>query len=84
MAEAAVRLLGDDAARGAMLDAALRHIAEETSFTEYAFDLLALAGKPVPRISVIVPSYNYQDYIRARHRKRCRAGHADSGNHRAG
>ena len=66
MAEAAVRLLGDDAARGAMLDAALRHIAEETGFTEYAFDLLALAGKPVKRISVIVPSYNYQDYIRAR------------------
>ena len=66
MAEAAARILGDDAARGAMLGAALRHIAEETGFTEYAFDLLALASRPVPRISVIVPSYNYQDYIRTR------------------
>ena len=66
MAEAAARLLGDDTARGAMLDAASRHIATETGFTDYAFDLLELGGKPVPRISVIVPSYNYQDYIRAR------------------
>ncbi len=66
MAAAAAALLGDEVARGAMLDAAKRHIAENTSFTEYAFDLLDLAAKPVPRISVIIPSYNYQDYIRER------------------
>ncbi|WP_114347654.1 glycoside hydrolase family 99-like domain-containing protein [Paracoccus lutimaris] len=66
MAEAAANLLVDAPAREAMVAAAARHIADETSFTEYAFDLLKLGGKPVPRISVIVPSYNYQDYIRDR------------------
>ena len=66
MASAATRLLTDADARVPMVAAAARHIADETSFTEYAFDLMKLAGKPVPRISVIIPSYNYQDYIRDR------------------
>lgn len=66
MAAEAVKLLADSPARRQMLTAAARHITDETSFTEYAFDLLRLGGKPVPRISVIIPSYNYQDYIRDR------------------
>lgn len=66
MARAALDLLQGGAERDAMVARASRHIAEDTGFTEYALDLLSFGGRPVPRISVIVPSYNYQDYIRER------------------
>lgn len=66
MGRAAAALLADAEGRAALVAKAARHIAENTSFTDYAFDLLTLAGKPVPRISVIVPSYNYEKYIRER------------------
>jgi len=66
MASAAMRVLSDATETRAMVSAAARHVAEETCFTEYAFDLLKLAGRDVPRISVIVPNYNYAQYIRAR------------------
>lgn len=66
MAEAVARLLDRPAGRAEMTARAAKAIAEETGFTDYAFDLLKLAGKPVPRISVIVPSYNYEAYIRDR------------------
>lgn len=41
-------------------------VEREFSFRHYLFDLLALAGKPLPRISVIVPNYNYEHYLAER------------------
>ena len=38
----------------------------ELNFRHYAFDLLSLAGKPLPRVSVVVPNYNYARYLRER------------------
>lgn len=66
MAEATARLLDRPGGRTEMTARAAKVIAEETGFTDYAFDLLKIAGRPVPRISVIVPSYNYEAYIRDR------------------
>ncbi len=66
MARAAADLLADAPRRDTMTADAARHIAANSCFNEYALDLLALAGRPAPRISVIVPSYNYEKYIRAR------------------
>lgn len=38
----------------------------EFGFSHYLFDLLAFAGKPMPRVSVVVPNYKYEKYIRQR------------------
>ncbi|MCI2395572.1 glycoside hydrolase family 99-like domain-containing protein [Aliiroseovarius sediminis] len=49
-----------------MTAAAARHIRDNTDFTSYTVDLLALTGRTVPRVSVIVPNYNYARHIQAR------------------
>jgi glycosyltransferase involved in cell wall biosynthesis len=66
MADAVIGLLGDPARRTAMVERAARHIAEKTRFVDYAFALPALAGRPLPRVSVVIPNYNYARYIAAR------------------
>ena len=38
-------------------------VRNELSFRHYMFDLLALAKAPLKRISVIVPNYNYAEYL---------------------
>lgn len=38
-------------------------VLEEFSFYHYLYDLLEFGGSPVPKVSVVVPNYNYQDYI---------------------
>ena len=43
-----------------------RIIEDEFQFSDYVRDLLALGGIQLPRISVIVPNYNYSRYLRAR------------------
>lgn len=44
-----------------------RNIVEsELSFRHYLFDLMALAGHPMPRVSVVVPNYKYEKYISQR------------------
>lgn len=44
-----------------------RNIIEtEFSFRHYLFDLLAYAKRSIPRISVVVPNYKYEKYIRQR------------------
>jgi glycosyltransferase involved in cell wall biosynthesis len=41
-----------------------REIVErELSFRHYVFDLLKIAGLVVPRVSVVVPNYNYAQYL---------------------
>ncbi len=41
-------------------------VEREFSFRRYAIDLLALAGIEIPRVSVIVPNFNYAVFLRAR------------------
>ena len=41
-------------------------VAGELSFHHYLYDLLAFGGEPLPKISVVVPNFNYENYIRDR------------------
>jgi hypothetical protein len=66
MADAGVELIRNDSLRANMTACAAEVVATEKGLTDYAFDLLAIGGRPLPRISVIVPSYNYERYIAAR------------------
>jgi glycosyltransferase involved in cell wall biosynthesis/SAM-dependent methyltransferase len=64
---AAVSELLDEPARAERFGRNGREIVErEFSFRHYLHDLLRLAGRPQPRVSVIVPNYNYAAYITQR------------------
>jgi len=55
--------LGDEPARR---DAGVRGralVAREFGFRRYLFDLLEIAGASLPRVSVVVPNYNYLRYL---------------------
>ena len=41
-------------------------IASDFSFRSYLFDLLGFVGRSPPRVSVVVPNYNYARYLRER------------------
>lgn len=41
-------------------------VRQEFSFSHYLHDLLTYSGRPLPKVSVIVPNYNYAQYLRAR------------------
>lgn len=41
-------------------------VEREFSFRHYLNDLMAFAGSPLPRVSVVVPNYNYARYIKNR------------------
>ncbi|MDR7222764.1 glycoside hydrolase family 99-like domain-containing protein [Aminobacter aminovorans] len=41
-------------------------VEREFSFRHYLDDLMAFAGNPLPRVSVVVPNYNYARYISKR------------------
>jgi glycosyltransferase involved in cell wall biosynthesis len=43
-----------------------RLVRDEFSFRHYLFDLASIAGRPLPKVSVVVPNYNYARYIRER------------------
>ena len=65
-ADVVLALLGDENERRALGAAGARGIAAEFSFRKYVFDLLSLAGIDLPRVSVIVPNYNYAHLIGSR------------------
>ncbi len=65
-ADAIDGLLQDDPARMALGEAGREAIDREFSFRTYAMDLLWHGGVAVPRVSVVVPNYNYAHYMRAR------------------
>ncbi|WP_146227857.1 glycoside hydrolase family 99-like domain-containing protein [Rhodobacter viridis] len=66
MAHAVESLIDHPERRGQMVAAARDYIEAEADFTKYTLDLLGLSGRHVPRVSVIVPNYNYGRYIEDR------------------
>jgi len=61
-----VRLLDDKQQAHAMGKRGRAIVEEEFDFRKYLFDLLDLLGCPLPRVSVIVPNYNYANHLRER------------------
>jgi glycosyltransferase involved in cell wall biosynthesis len=66
MAAAILSLLSDDERAREYGRCGRAIVRREYAFTSFLQDLLALTPRPVPRVSVIVPSYNYARYIRQR------------------
>lgn len=65
-AKAVGHLLNDADLRNRHANQGQAIVERELNFRHYLFDLLAFAGKRLPRVSVIVPNYNYASYLRAR------------------
>ncbi|HET9820071.1 MAG TPA: glycoside hydrolase family 99-like domain-containing protein [Rhodanobacteraceae bacterium] len=63
---AVLGLLGDEPRARAMGARGHALINEEYDFRKYLFDLLELLGCPFPRVSVIIPNYNYARHLRDR------------------
>ncbi|WER09563.1 glycoside hydrolase family 99-like domain-containing protein [Rhodobacter capsulatus] len=66
MAQAVESLIDHPERRGQMVAAARDYIEAEGDFTKYTLDLLRLSGRHVPRVTVVVPNYNYGRYIEDR------------------
>lgn len=63
----AVRGLLDNPQRASQMACLGRNIVErELNFRHYMFDLLEFCGQPIPRVSAIVPNYNYARYLQDR------------------
>lgn len=65
-ADALLRMTGDSALRSRLGAAGSALIDAEFSFRGYAMDLLAMGGMGLPRVSVVVPNYNYAHYMAER------------------
>lgn len=65
-AEAIIRLLRTPEQARALATNGQRIVESELSFKHYLFDLLAFANKPLLKVSVVVPNYKYEKYIRQR------------------
>ena len=65
-AAALQRLVSDRAERLRLGREGADMIESAFSFRAYVMDLLALGGEDLPRVSVIVPNYNYACYLRER------------------
>jgi glycosyltransferase involved in cell wall biosynthesis len=62
-AKAVTALLANDAERSRLGEIGIDVIDAEFSFRAYAMDLLRLGGMQVPRVSVVVPNFNYARYL---------------------
>lgn len=65
-ADALERLLVDDALHARLAGRGIALVEREFCFRRYAIDLLVLAGIPIPRVSAVVPNFNYAGLLRAR------------------
>lgn len=65
-ADALIRVCEDREFRSVIGHAGRALIDAEFSFRTYAMDLLQLGGIDVPRVSVVVPNYNYAHYLAER------------------
>lgn len=65
-AAAMLRLLGDDVLRKELGESGRRLVDAEFGFRAYMIDLLNLGGCGIPRVSVVVPNFNYSRYLEQR------------------
>lgn len=65
-AEHIKRLLHDSGRRTAMGRRGAELVKRDYSFRKYIYDLMTIAHIPAKRVSVIVPNYNYQQYLESR------------------
>jgi glycosyltransferase involved in cell wall biosynthesis len=65
-AEAVVSLLRDADKAGKAGQSGKEIVETEFSFRRYLFDLLSLVDKAFPRVSVVIPNYNYANYLEPR------------------
>ena len=64
--DAVLGLLADEACARDLGERGHAIVDEEYDFRKYLFGLLDLLGCPFPKVSVIVPNYNYANYLRER------------------
>jgi hypothetical protein len=62
-AEAITGLLADDTERNRLGKIGVDVVDAEFSFRAYAMDLLRFGGMQIPRVSVVVPNFNYARYL---------------------
>jgi glycosyltransferase involved in cell wall biosynthesis len=62
-AAAILKLLADDGERQRLGQAGSELVDAEFSFRTYVMDLLCLGGMQLPRVSVVVPNFNYARYL---------------------
>lgn len=65
-AHALLRIVRDGSYRAELGRSGMLHVDRDFSFRSYVLDLMALGTRPIPRVSVIVPNYNYARYMRER------------------
>lgn len=65
-AEALAELLANPGKAQHLADVGHDIVLREYAFRHYLFDLLDFAGRPLPKVSVVVPNYNYERYIESR------------------
>lgn len=66
MADAIASLLEDDGLRMRLAGRGHDIVDQELSFRHYLYDLMALSGHPIPKVSVVVPNYNYARFMAQR------------------
>ena len=66
LSEAICCLLDTPALARSISTTAQAYVDQNFSFREYLFDLCDMLGVKLPRISVVVPNYNYGRYLRER------------------
>lgn len=65
-ADALLTAATSEPVRHALSAAAMDLIESEFSFRQYAMDLMGMGAEPIPKVSVVVPNYNYARYLRQR------------------